>query len=829
MQQRMLFELSGCDNCTLKAEWPKLKNPRMPIVGPRMTFPNDPKILVVGEAPGENEDLQGEPFVGSSGKVLRNAIPYQMANRLFWGNIARCRPDANRTPTQQEVQCCTKGFLQNDLKKLNPHVILAVGSTATNYFWGEDVSISEVRGLRFPFNLGNGNWSWVFPVMHPSYVMRFGRKNAKNPALSVFDSDTAKVFNNLESWFTPFQPVALPSEKEVLYPKNLEEVKAIFMRMKGPYLGFDIETNSLRPQPKESRILTAAFSDGNTTMAFPVSWPGILVQWGLDALHWILSQKDVTIIAHNATFELAWIWKKLENISMFIPYEDTLATARVRNQRAELLSLDAQTRMHLGIFIKDVTGVDSKQILKYALQKVLYYNALDAWSCSKLLPRQLSGMDQIDLSNYQRILNVQRSTVTQELLGLPIDLKETIKNDESLTVQLSEIETKIQTLPEVQAYNRQYGKVFSIASPQDLGNVLVNFCGIPLAKTDKGNYTTAEGELQQFEGKHPLVDLVGDFREASKLKSTYTTSFLNGKQLVLDGHIYPQYSATLVATGRLSSQHPNAQNFPKRKHRYIRKQIKPKEGFVMIICDYGQLEARVIAMAARDKYLIQSFIDKIDIHTKWLNRLLLAYPSYLDRLANKTGQTEEKAIRKAGRDIIKTDFVFASFYGSISKSVSERTMIPLSIIEQVLNNEFWVEYAPVKNWIDNQFISYHELGYVKTLTGLIRNEVLPGNEVINTPIQGTGAHIVLEAQYALWKRALETNDLYLIPRIQIHDDLTFIVPSNDVQRYIKIIGEEMVVPRFPWVTCPLVVEIKVCPDWSGGEEVAKIEGAYYPL
>jgi DNA polymerase I-like protein with 3'-5' exonuclease and polymerase domains/uracil-DNA glycosylase len=301
-----------------------------------------------------------------------------------------------------------------------------------------------------------------------------------------------------------------------------------------------------------------------------------------------------------------------------------------------------------------------------------------------------------------------------------------------------------------------------------------------------------------------------------------------GKIAVWDIEVDEDHSYLCQGLIHHNSENPNIQNFPKRKNREIRRIIIPGKGHVIVPIDFGQLEARIIAMVSRDKVLCQSIINGEDIHSVWLNKVLEAYPDYLIRLADKTGETDEKKIRKGGRTIIKTDFVFASFYGSSAKSCARKTGVPLKIMEGIAE-EFWYVHRGVKRWIDTQRSNYQQTGDVPTITGRVRHAVVPGNEVINNPIQGVAADIVLEAQNELSILSRQRKDPYLHPRINVHDDITFILPNSDeeIARYIEEIMPIMVKVRFPWQIVPLSVECSLGEkNWADVEELTTYTGDY---
>lgn len=224
---------------------------------------------------------------------------------------------------------------------------------------------------------------------------------------------------------------------------------------------------------------------------------------------------------------------------------------------------------------------------------------------------------------------------------------------------------------------------------------------------------------------------------------------------------------------------------------------------------------------------MQSFLDKEDIHSYWRDQCLKLYPEYIDRLAKQTNEKDESKILDGARDIIKSDFVFASFYGSLAKACVERTGIPLNIVTELLRI-FWGRYPEALKWLRAQRQMYADTGSIRTLCGIERHGILMGNEVVNTPIQGSTAHIVNDAQNALSKLAIELDEPYLHPRINIHDDLTFCVPDDEslISEYIQIIAQEMVKVRYPWQIVPFTVEFKLGPNWADFEKVCLISGDY---
>ena len=829
----LLIDFEGCNTCSLRAEWPKLRTPQMQMAVPKTSASF--RALAIGEAPGLAEDEEGRPFVGKTGKYLREYILDDWASKIWWQNICRCRPPENRVPTEREVKCCSV-YLKKDILQLKPHAILGIGGVALNYFWPDAPNISKIRGISFPVQIDDFV-CWYFPVFHPSYVTRaeredWGSGKVVNPVLPVFKNDLRNFFNRADEWLTPPQ-ITLPP-KQIVYPKSYEEAITLFNQLEDPW-AFDYETTKLKPYHRDARLLTGALSDGKITFAFPIDWPGSLNQWGKKFLLHIFSSGREWIAQH-ANFELLWTWATTKQYNQ--NFHDTEALARLIHKRTGLGSLDVLSRIYFGIDVKELTNrslagqmlgpLDKGRLSEYSVEQVLEYNALDAWAECLLFHQMVRLLPEDQFGNYLRIIETIKSTTAMELYGLDVDLKQSEMQQKILLSKMRECESAARKLLEVKRFEQEERKPFSLSKPQVIAHVLVKYYGIKLEETDKHNYSVDEEVLDKLVETCPLAKLRLDFVEVQKLKSTYVDPILDGSILGIDGQIHSSYKVVHTKTYRLSSEDPNNQNWPKRAHREVRRQIIAPPGYVFAAYDYGQLEARTLVMGSKDKILKQDFINKVDIHSRWLNRLLEIYPAYLDRLARKTNQTEEEKIRKYGRDIIKTDFVFASFYGSVPKSIANRTGLPLDVVT-VLQREFWSNYTASKQWIDKQFEYYQLTGTIHSLTNRIRDEVVSGNEPINSSIQGTAAEIVLEAENFLYNKAM-IEDINFLPRINVHDDLLFLLPERNedqLEFYIKTIGEEIVVPRFDFINLPLTTDCRISHNWADLESICTFQGSWF--
>lgn len=595
-------------------------------------------------------------------------------------------------------------------------------------------------------------------------------------------------------------------------------------------------------------------------MAFAWDHPEKRNPWAARVLLRVI-EENRGFIAHNAGFEWMWACFFLHRAGLawegeIVP-EDTMALARLRFNRETATGLDDVSKLVLGVALKDVTQVQAARIMEYPLEETLRYCGLDAQASALLFAEMAPEVHERLLArNYERVKRATVTTSGMAILGLDIDFAEAERQRESWLAKQKAAEERARGLYEVRAFERERGTKLLLSSAIDVGIALAEYGKLPLPRTAKsGQYQTDDDSLRKAAGEegNPLVDALLDYREAAKMVSTYIDPVAGAKQRCADGRLHPSYNTMLTATLRLSSEDPNIQNFPSRRHKELRRPvvsamedvtpenapgllgalvraIKRKNGAKrrLVFCkfDYKALEARVIGMASRDRNLCESTIKGIDIHGKWRDRALELFPEYYDRLVQKTNQTERAKVLKGGRDIIKTDFVFASFYGSSVRSVAERTGMPQDDA-MALSEEFWREFSGVKAWVRKQRATYRERGSVFTLTGRERHAILKGNEPINNAIQGTAADIVSEAMNALCALAYAENDPFLHPRIQIHDDLTFILPEARMEDYIEVILKELVAVRFDWQIVPLAVEGMVGETWADMEEFCNHEGSYH--
>lgn len=817
------MQRAGCSACPLDKA--KLTSPKMQPVGSA-----HPLIYILGEAPGENEDLEGEPFVGKSGKLLRSQFsPSYLKREIRISNTIRCRPPENRNPEMAEVECCRlKG--QSDIEQAAPRVVMGTGNVPLNWATGLS-SVTAWRGKMIATRIGKHD-CWYYPVLHPSFVLRKQKKYGKSEFELCLEHDIQWLLDNVED---------LPPAKvyDAPYDGGIELIEgqsiADFNRLedilnelaKEPSVAIDLETSGLRPYVDDPKIHLCSIGTFGQTVAFPMDhpqgWNSQLRRrvWALLADFLLSSGKK---IAHHLGFELEWLTyfygRELANLT---EWEDTMAQAHTLDERIGTLSLNDLTRQHFGFFLKEQSKVIPVRLLEFPIRDALRYNGMDSKWTQLLYEVQRKSIEREPnyVREYERKLRLEPALVFTQQKGIIVDFKYAQDMQDTLVKDLAVIERNLERCPEIDKYRTRFG-AFSPTSPEHVLKLMKDVCNRDEVKKDGGGNTSDEGALSKIPASEvPSAPLILEHRSVMKLLGTYITPLLEGKNSYSDGRMHPKFSSMVAVTGRLACEDPNAQNYPKRKHKEIRGVVVPPLGDWIAAADYGQLEARVIGMASEDDALCRALWTGYDIHGFWADRFMEEYPRIKDRMIKdyKVDGDDTKLIRKKFRDEIKNGWVFPQFFGSAVRSCAQALQVPDMIAED-LGAEFWAEFTGVKRWQERLLKGYEKNLYVETLTGRRRRGPQSKNEIINAPIQGTAADIVTESMAELSEMSVILEDLELQPNINVHDDLTTNLPDAGLEDRLKQIAMVMCRHRFDFINVPLIIEFSVGERWHTIQEIA---------
>ena len=365
-----------------------------------------------------------------------------------------------------------------------------------------------------------------------------------------------------------------------------------------------------------------------------------------------------------------------------------------------------------------------------------------------------------------------------EWTGVRLDLDALRLLSIELTDELNTLETEI---------IKMAGMEYNVNSPKQTGEMLFDHLKIndKAKKTKTGQYNTSEGELEKLRSKHPIIEKILEYRGLKKLLSTYIDAFpllINPRT----NKIHTSFNQTVAATGRLSSTNPNLQNIPIRdeRGRAMRKVFIPDDGCTFLSADYSQIELRIMAHLSKDEHMMEAFNDDLDIHSATAAKI------YKVPLEEATGDMRNKA-KTANFGII---------YGISVFGLSERLSIPRGEAKDLIDGYFET-YPDVKKYMDKSIKVAQEKGYVETLLGRkrflpdinSRNGIVRGyaeRNAINAPIQGSAADIIKVAMIRIFKRFEEEN-LNSKMILQVHDELNFNVPVDELEIAKKIVIHEM--------------------------------------
>ena len=349
------------------------------------------------------------------------------------------------------------------------------------------------------------------------------------------------------------------------------------------------------------------------------------------------------------------------------------------------------------------------------------------------------------------------------------------------------------------------GRDFNVNSPIQLSEVLFEALKLPtkgIKKTTRG-YSTGVKELEKLQPLHPIIDKIMEYREVSKLLSTYIIPM---PSLADDeGRVHTTFTQNVTATGRLSSKDPNLQNIPVRTDagKKIREGFVAPEGKVLVSADYSQFELRLAAILANDKELIDDFNNDVDIHTKTASEAF-----------NVPVNEVTKAQRRAAKVIN-----FGILYGMSVRGLADAAKMPFYEAKEFIDNYFNLR-APIKRLLERILKQANEQGYVETFYGRRRPtpDVKSANFVIrqaairaaeNMPIQGTEADLMKRAMIRVDEKLPEGADLIM----QIHDSLIVECDVNKVEEVKKVLKQEMEAVA-PELNIKLAVEVTMGKNWG---------------
>ena len=533
--------------------------------------------------------------------------------------------------------------------------------------------------------------------------------------------------------------------------------------------------------------------------------PLFVQEAGVGGIALSFSQEDILCIRCNAELSGEWLLKELEMIAektnRFVVFDlkaqmeflkiqrkdncfDATVAAYLLNPLKSDYTYEDVAREQLDLILEDKTDLTTK----------VCYEAYTAYASSAKLEKRLkedglwSLFEEIEMPLVFTLYDMEKNGVKIEAEALKL-------YGDQLGDKIVELEKEIY---------EDANETFNINSPKQLGVVLFENMKIPGGRKTKTGYSTAADVLEKLAPEYPIVAKILEYRQLTKLKSTYADGLAGYIQE--DGRIHGKFNQTVTATGRISSTEPNLQNIPVRVElgRMIRKVFVPEEGYVFVDADYSQIELRVLAHCSGDEQLIKAYREEADIHRITASQVFHVPFDEVTDLQRRNA----KAVN------------FGIVYGISSFGLSQDLSITRKEAAKYIEDYFHT-YPGIKAFLDDAVAHAKENGYVKTLFERRRPvpELASSNFVqrsfgervaMNAPIQGTAADIMKIAMIGVNKR-LKEQKLKSRLVLQVHDELLIEAYHAEIDTVKEILREEM--EQAASLDVPLEIDMHTGNNW----------------
>jgi DNA polymerase-1 len=568
---------------------------------------------------------------------------------------------------------------------------------------------------------------------------------------------------------------------------------------------FDTETTGLDPMSAQLVGISLSPAAGEAYY-IPVGHIGLdtITQLPLEEvvakIKPVMEDKVLSKLAHNGKYDMAMLAQygiAVNNLSF-----DSMVAAYLLGEKS--MGLKALAFEHLAVEmtpISELIGAGKKQIpmSQVEIARTADYASADAdmtFRLAEIFEKELKEQNlwklfaEVELPLVPVLLHMERN-------GVALDGGLLKEMSERLGEQLTKVEKEI--------YDN-VGHEFNINSPQQLSKVLFEELNLTPARKTKGGYSTGAAVLEELLGIHPIIELILDYRQLSKIKSTYIDA-LPGLINKKTGRLHTSFNQTRTTTGRLSSSEPNLQNIPVRGElgKEVRRAFIAPEGSELLSADYSQIDLRALAHLSQDESLLDAFRHDEDIHTATAAQVFGVEPSKVTPEMRRVAKTVN----------------FGVIYGMSEYGLEQATGLSREEAASFIN-AYFEKYPGVKSYLESTKEEARQTGYVQTILGRRRaipeinaqnRQVREAAErmAINMPVQGTSADIIKVAMINL-EREIDKRKLESKMILQVHDELIFEVPSPELKEMEEIVPALMT--SAIELSVPLKAAVKTGPNWG---------------
>lgn len=791
--------MAKCDRCKLCQTAKTIR-----ILG---TGPKKCKVMIVGEAPGANEDSTGEPFVGQSGKLLNNILKEVGLSRkkVYITNAVHCRPPDNRTPSKVEIREC-KHWLDHEIKKVKPKYVLLLGNTPLESITGKK-GIKKARGT--PIELGGIIY---MPTYHPAFAIR---DNRMEPVLRADVTQFADIIKR----------GGLRKEKKLRMRIVTNENLATALRdiSRTRVKSFDTETSGLDPFAPGSWVTSIGVGTRRYQWCFPLQHTQ--GQWFNNPRRQRSVVKKLgralkggVLVAHNGKFDTKWI-AQCYGEWWHVDFDTMLAHYNLNENSLHGLDILAQRYF-------DAMNYDIPLAEKHGfgpLDRHCEYLGLDIYYTRKLyfrFKKRLKEDEGTESIFYKLTMPVSRMYAETESLGIYVDPDGLKKAQRYWSKRADRSLKKLNKLcPSDNKWKNKKTKEWEYGvnwnSPDQVAEMLFDQLGLKSIKeTPGGKRSTDESVLLRLADKHPVPKLILKNREATKNLSTFIHPW---QRRSINNRIHPNFKIHGTVTGRPSCEEPNLQQVPRNPK--LRNLFTAPKGWTLVSADFSQVELRIVAEMSRDPALVFAYQTGGDVHTKTVQTIFgIMKPT--------------KEERKRGK-AINFGFIYGMWWKKFKDYARDSYGVDFTDAESKFTREgFFKLYAGLVDWHKKQKRFARRYGYVRSLLGRMRR--LPDamaredsprrqeaeRQSVNSPVQSFASDMNLMS-------AVELSDKLPREYFRIvsttHDEILAEVRNDMLEEVAKIMKQVMEDPQLMRelkveLSIPIIAELEGGP-WGGENNI----------
>ena len=779
------------------------------------------KILIVGGWPAKTEDANGQFYTGRSGDVFKKELRllgYKLDEDFWYTKGVGCYSE--KQPTKTVIKNCRERIF-GIIDELKPKAIILFGNIGIDSVIGEHVqraSALSLSGLQIPSQSLN---CWILPMLAPEISLGDNRdENMQKYFKYTLKKGLDFCLENKEI------PKLEYLDKIDMMTDPVDIVFAIkdIMADEAPS-AFDIESSGLNPYDEEDgkchRIFSMAISNGKTSIAFPLDYPGAYKSaedleyvWGY--VYEYLENIDCPKIAHRTEFENKW-GKILLDADVQNMHWCTKTTQHICDNRTGITGLKHQAYVRWGIeeydkvsskYIKSKPGTIFNQMHLMPLPDQLLYVGIDAQLTYELYLDQKRELKTLDT---QRFFNdVTNMFNEMSINGICIDLAYYEREKKELEQDIKHIYEDLYVSQEIISYQNRYGEI-NFTSNDDIRRLFFTHLECKShKKTSNGQASVDKTALEKT--NHWIAKELLQIRKLLKIKDTYIAQFMREAR---DGKIHPSFNVFVARSLRSSSQNPNFQNIPKRDELsklVTRSGLKPSPGSRLLELDFSGAEVITSAAYNKDPNLINYLLDdSTDMHR--------------DNAADiwcTTSDDVSKMVRFFAKNCWTFPQFYGDYYGSCAKALWDNkgevlesgktcfehlkslklgTLKKFTSHCQKAEKKMWGERFKVYDqWRKDAQLEYHKDFTVSTYFDFVFKGYMDWKQVANYPIQGTSFHLLLKVLLKM-SNWLKDNNMATKLIGQIHDSGFFDSPENEYKKVIKQFQKytDMLYDEYDWL------------------------------